>query len=165
MKLRRLARIALYAAALVTGALFAHFDPGDEPTATNTVPNLFAPERAHAAESIAPVATNALAEAMPSPKPGAYGGGRIIEGATPHRLIFFTFDDGPDRRTTPLLLDRLDAVGIKAAFFLTASRIAGHNAMEREQAMIAREIQARGHLIGSHTVDHIQLPLLGDADA
>ncbi|HEX4355299.1 MAG TPA: polysaccharide deacetylase family protein, partial [Polyangiales bacterium] len=41
----------------------------------------------------------------------------------------------------------------------------GHNAMEREQAMIAREIQARGHLIGSHTVDHIQLPLLGDADA
>jgi peptidoglycan/xylan/chitin deacetylase (PgdA/CDA1 family) len=91
-----------------------------------------------------------------------YADGLIIEGGTPHRLILFTFDDGPDRRTTPLLLDRLDAVGVKAVFFLTASRIAGNTQAEREQIALAREIQARGHLIGSHTVDHLQLPLLDE---
>jgi len=80
-------------------------------------------------------------------------------------LILFSFDDGPDRRTTPLLLDRLDAVGVKALFFLTASRIAERNPWEREQAALAREIAARGHLVGSHTVDHLQLPLLDDAGA
>jgi peptidoglycan/xylan/chitin deacetylase (PgdA/CDA1 family) len=88
--------------------------------------------------------------------------GMVIDGATPHRLILFTFDDGPDRRSTPLLLDRLDAAGVKAVFFLTANRIASRTPMEREHATIAREILARGHIIGNHTLDHLQLPLLDD---
>jgi peptidoglycan-N-acetylglucosamine deacetylase len=123
---------------------------------------------AHAAANIEVQAPPEAIEPTPTPKrrdSAGYAGGRIIEGATPHRLILFTFDDGPERRTTPLLLDRLDAVGIKAVFFLTASRIAGRNAAEREQATLAQEILARGHLVGSHTVDHLQLPLLDDTGA
>lgn len=95
----------------------------------------------------------------------ALKGGRIMTGATPHRLILFTFDDGPDRRHTPLLLDRLDAEGVKAVFFLTAARLQGRNLAERQQIAIAKDIAARGHLIGSHTLDHAQLPLLNDRDA
>jgi peptidoglycan/xylan/chitin deacetylase (PgdA/CDA1 family) len=128
------------------------------------LPPILTPQRARAAEALssAPRPTTEGKEDPAIRAPAAYGGGRIIEGGTPHRLIFFTFDDGPDRRTTPLLLDRLDAVGVKAGFFLTAGRIAGRNAMEREQATLAREILARGHLLGNHTVDHMQLPLLDD---
>jgi peptidoglycan/xylan/chitin deacetylase (PgdA/CDA1 family) len=95
----------------------------------------------------------------------AYRDGAIITGATPHRLILFTFDDGPDRRTTPLLLDRLDEAGVRAVFFLVASRIAGTTPLERQEAAIAREIVRRGHLVGNHTRDHAQLPLLDEEHA
>jgi peptidoglycan/xylan/chitin deacetylase (PgdA/CDA1 family) len=95
----------------------------------------------------------------------AFRDGAIITGATPHRLILFTFDDGPDRRTTPLLLDRLDEAGVRAVFFLVASRIAGTTPLERQEAGIAREIVRRGHLVGNHTRDHAQLPLLDEAHA
>ena len=91
-----------------------------------------------------------------------YEDGLIITGSTPHRLILFTFDDGPDPRTTPLLLDRLDESGVKAVFFLVASRMVGTTPIERHQAAIAREIARRGHMIGGHTLDHVQLPLLDD---
>jgi peptidoglycan/xylan/chitin deacetylase (PgdA/CDA1 family) len=35
----------------------------------------------------------------------------------------------------------------------------------RQQASIAREIVRRGHLVGNHTVDHVQMPLLDDEAA
>jgi peptidoglycan/xylan/chitin deacetylase (PgdA/CDA1 family) len=159
----------LYLAALVCGAALAH---ARAPVVTARRAAVAIERPQDMASSAVPTWTSVL-PARDAPQPeapapaerAAYGGGRIIEGSTPHRLIFFTFDDGPDRRTTPLLLDRLDAVGIKAGFFLTAGRIAGRNAMEREQATLAQEIVARGHTVGSHTVDHMQLPLLGDRAA
>jgi peptidoglycan-N-acetylglucosamine deacetylase len=95
----------------------------------------------------------------------AYKNGLVMSGATPHRIILFTFDDGPDRRTTPLLLDRLDAVGVKAVFFLVASRILGSTPHERQQVNIAREIVRRGHIVGNHTYEHLQLPLLNNEQA
>jgi len=89
--------------------------------------------------------------------------GKVITGATPHRTMLFTFDDGPDQRNTPRLLDVLDEYGIKAVFFLTASRISGNTPWQQENQALAREIVARGHFVGNHTVDHAQLPLLDDA--
>lgn len=86
--------------------------------------------------------------------------GKIISGATPHRLILFTFDDGPDKRHTPRLLDDLDRLGIRAVFFLSAHRIRGINRTERDQAEIAREIVRRGHIVGNHTTFHVALPTL-----
>ena len=94
-----------------------------------------------------------------------YRDGAIITGSTPHRLILFTFDDGPDRRTTPLLLDRLDEAGVRAVFFLVASRFDDNTPVERQDALIAREIVKRGHLVGNHTLDHAQLPLLDEEAA
>lgn len=126
-----------------------------------------APAHARPAQALSAALPSGAAPTEPTRVRGSadYRDGLIIDGATAHRLILFSFDDGPDQRLTPLLLDRLDAVGVKAVFFLTASRIAGTGARERAQADLAREILARGHLIGSHTVDHLQLPLLDDAAA
>ncbi|MCG8557589.1 MAG: polysaccharide deacetylase family protein, partial [Proteobacteria bacterium] len=88
--------------------------------------------------------------------------GLTITGSTPHRLILFTFDDGPDRRTTPKLLERLDQAHVRAVFFITSGRIQGRTQRERDQQRIAKDIAKRGHMIASHTVDHLQLPLLND---
>jgi peptidoglycan/xylan/chitin deacetylase (PgdA/CDA1 family) len=90
--------------------------------------------------------------------------GRIIRGATPNRMILFTFDDGPDRATTPKLLDKLDAAGVRAVFFLTGSNLRGTNVAERKNQKIARETIARGHWVASHGMNHRQLPLLSDAE-
>ncbi len=87
-------------------------------------------------------------------------GGRVITGETSHRLILFTFDDGPDARYTRALLDELDEADVRAVFFLTTRRFAGSTPYERNLASIAREIAARGHHVGTHTMDHIQLPLV-----
>ncbi|QQR89274.1 MAG: polysaccharide deacetylase family protein [Myxococcales bacterium] len=91
--------------------------------------------------------------------------GKIMTGATPHRLILFTFDDGPDLRHTPALLDALDARGIKAVFFLSAWRIRGQSEAQRAQAEIAIETVRRGHMVASHGLDHLQLPLLNNEEA
>lgn len=92
-----------------------------------------------------------------------FGDGMVISGGTPHRMILFTFDDGPDLRYTPKLLDTLDELGVRAVFFLTADRIVPSSAWGLRQVELAREIAARGHLIGSHGYDHKQMPLLDDA--
>ncbi len=86
--------------------------------------------------------------------------GLTIPGASRHRAILFTFDDGPSRRTTPLLLDTLDELGIKALFFVTSESFGDGNPWERQHARIIREVVSRGHLVGSHTETHRQLPLL-----
>jgi peptidoglycan/xylan/chitin deacetylase (PgdA/CDA1 family) len=174
MHLSRPARAAACLAALSFGAFVAELTdrshPGISDGAAAAVRSVLTVERAHAAALSGGhlQAGPEPIEAVPPPKrpdSTSYPNGLLIEGSTPHRLILFSFDDGPAGRNTALLLDRLDAVGIKALFFLTAGRIAERNSFERDQAALAREIVARGHLVGSHTVDHLQLPLLDDVSA
>ena len=88
--------------------------------------------------------------------------GLTIHGGTKRRAILFTFDDGPSSRTTPELLDLLDDLGIKALFFVTSESFGNGNPYERRHAEIVREIVRRGHVVGSHTETHRQLPLLGN---
>src|SRR5436309_572440 len=63
-----------------------------------------------------------------------------------------TFDDGPDPRWTPKILDILKAANVKAAFFLV-----GVNA-ERYPSLV-RRIVNEGHEIGNHTYYHPNLAL------
>ena len=90
--------------------------------------------------------------------------GLTIDGGTRRRMILFTFDDGPSKRTTPRLLDSLDRLGIKALFFVTSESFGNGNPWEREHADIVRDIVRRGHMIGNHTETHRQLPLLNNAE-
>ncbi len=62
-------------------------------------------------------------------------------------LVALTFDDGPDPRWTPQVLDILKAKHVPATFF-----IVGENALT-ERPLLERMIR-EGHEVGSHTYTH-----------
>jgi peptidoglycan/xylan/chitin deacetylase (PgdA/CDA1 family) len=72
------------------------------------------------------------------PEPGADG-----------RLLAITFDDGPDPRWTPQLLDVLARHQVRATFFLIGERA-------RAYPRIAERIARAGHAVGNHTMHHPQ---------
>lgn len=67
---------------------------------------------------------------------------------TDAKLIALTFDDGPNRRTTPLILDLLKQYDAKATFFVVGNRI------HKYKDIIKREV-AEGHEVANHTYNHI----------
>jgi peptidoglycan/xylan/chitin deacetylase (PgdA/CDA1 family) len=66
---------------------------------------------------------------------------------TTEKVLYLTFDDGPDRGSTPQLLEILKAHNIAALFFCTGSR-----AEIYPDIMI--KIRDEGHLIGNHGYNH-----------
>jgi peptidoglycan/xylan/chitin deacetylase (PgdA/CDA1 family) len=62
------------------------------------------------------------------------------------RRVALTFDDGPDTMT-PRYLDLLDALGLRATFFLVGENAARH------PALVAEYVR-RGHEIGAHGWSH-----------
>lgn len=78
----------------------------------------------------------------------------VLSGATRHRLLHFTFDDGPDAEQTPKLLDVLDRADIKATFFFSTSRFATREKRNAHAVDLAHEVARRGHNLGSHSFDH-----------
>lgn len=75
----------------------------------------------------------------------------FLHGSRDKNEVALSFDDGPDMRFTPLVLDMLKKHDIKATFFLM-----GHRA--KEHAEIVRRIHDEGHAIGNHTYWHPNLP-------
>jgi peptidoglycan-N-acetylglucosamine deacetylase len=69
-----------------------------------------------------------------------------------------TFDDGPDPRWTPPLLDALDAAGAKATFFVVGERVEGNEEL-------LREIEERGHEIALHGMRHRRHDGLSEGEA
>jgi peptidoglycan-N-acetylglucosamine deacetylase len=67
--------------------------------------------------------------------------------------IVLTFDDGPNPRTTPQVLDILKARGLKAIFFIVGEMVEGN---KKGRALIAR-IEAEGHIVATHTMTHQDL--------
>jgi peptidoglycan/xylan/chitin deacetylase (PgdA/CDA1 family) len=63
--------------------------------------------------------------------------------------LIFTFDDGPNPKTTPQVLDTLAKHHIKAVFFMVGEMVANKDA----PAIIER-ILRDGHIIGNHTMHH-----------
>ncbi|MFI8082296.1 polysaccharide deacetylase family protein [Kitasatospora sp. NPDC086009] len=59
------------------------------------------------------------------------------------RHVALTFDDGPDRRSTPYVLDALDGLGVRATFFLLGT-------MLERAPELGRELVARGHEVAVH---------------
>jgi peptidoglycan-N-acetylglucosamine deacetylase len=74
----------------------------------------------------------------------------ICRGSSLRRQVALTFDDGPDARSTPALLDLLRAEGVPAAFFCIGKRVAA----ERD---LTNRISREGHLLGNHTFNHSNL--------
>jgi peptidoglycan/xylan/chitin deacetylase (PgdA/CDA1 family) len=85
-----------------------------------------------------------------------------IEGDERKGLVAFTFDDGPNPKTTPLVLDALARHHIHAVFFLVGE-MAG-NPSPKVAAIIAR-ILRDGHVIASHTMNHHDLCRVSESAA
>jgi peptidoglycan/xylan/chitin deacetylase (PgdA/CDA1 family) len=71
--------------------------------------------------------------------------------------LLFTFDDGPNPKTTPLVLDALAKHHIHAVFFLV-----GNMATNRQAPAIIARMLAEGHIIANHTMTHQDLCRIKD---
>lgn len=71
--------------------------------------------------------------------------------------LVLTFDDGPNLRTTPLVLDALAAHHIHAVFFLV-----GEMAAHPKAAPIIQRMLREGHIVANHTMAHEDLCRLKD---
>ena len=88
----------------------------------------------------------AAAKGWPTPAAGdsASGGPEVL----------FTFDDGPNPKTTPLVLDTLAKHHIHAVFFMVGE-MAGSK--DRRVKPLIERILREGHVIGTHTMTHKDL--------
>jgi peptidoglycan/xylan/chitin deacetylase (PgdA/CDA1 family) len=69
---------------------------------------------------------------------------RVPQG---RKCVALTFDDGPDERSTPGLLELLSQRGVQATFFAVGKRVEAH-------PDIAARIVREGHLLENHSYAH-----------
>ncbi len=72
---------------------------------------------------------------------------------SPCGKIILTFDDGPNPKTTPLILKILEQNNADAIFFTVGENLARHKTL-------ANEIIERGHTLGNHAQNHAVLTKL-----
>jgi peptidoglycan-N-acetylglucosamine deacetylase len=63
------------------------------------------------------------------------------------KVVYLTFDDGPDPTWTPRILATLDKYGAKATFFELGQMVAAHPGLQEQ-------VKAAGHAVGNHSVSH-----------
>lgn len=73
------------------------------------------------------------------------------------RELVLSFDDGPDLKFTPLVLDELDRRGLKAIFFVTGHRVIGDRSEDLARRELLGRIAAHGHMVANHTMTHRNL--------
>jgi peptidoglycan/xylan/chitin deacetylase (PgdA/CDA1 family) len=74
-------------------------------------------------------------------------------GAPDH--VALTFDDGPDPSSTPLFLEELDRLGLRATFFMLGVNAVAHRSIAAEVATAGHEVAAHGH---RHVSELFQTP-------
>ena len=112
-------------------------------------------------------APESLDQALSKTKPGdgtlwspLVKGGVIAQAKENEGKILLTFDDGPDHRTTPVVLDILDRANVKAVFLVNGYHLSREAPDATENRSTLREIFRRGHYIGNHTFIHQPLDQL-----
>ncbi|WP_195575619.1 polysaccharide deacetylase family protein [Paenibacillus sp. 1001270B_150601_E10] len=65
-----------------------------------------------------------------------------------HKMLALTFDDGPNPKTTNMILDLLKKYEAKATFFVVGKRV------ERFPEVVEREVK-EGHEVANHTYNHV----------
>jgi len=109
-----------------------------------------------------PAVSGSTAQAMPPVSdaqqpvpPGPASPGR--DTPVPARRAALTFDDGPDGKYTPIVLDILSNYGVTATFFVVGIQA------ERYPEVLAR-IRDEGHEVGSHGYAHKNMGRMTAAD-
>ncbi|GAA3552291.1 polysaccharide deacetylase family protein [Kribbella ginsengisoli] len=92
-------------------------------------------------KTVAPTKVSAPVASMPVTKPVVASGKKVL---------YFTFDDGPDPVWTPQVLEVLAKYGAHATFFELGS-------MQAEHPELKEQVLAAGNSIGSHSISHAQL--------
>lgn len=78
-------------------------------------------------------------------------------GARSDKVVALTFDDGPDPKITPAILDILAQKSVHASFFVIG-------ASATAEPDIVRRIYAEGHDLGNHTYTHPDLAEIATAE-
>lgn len=129
----------LLAAALLTGAVLAQAgQPAAEPSTASAAPDPLRPVQ--------------VSKPTPKPKPST-GPRNPGKKDKPGKVIYLTFDDGPQPEWTPKVLAVLARHDAKATFFMLGRETAPH------PELVARVRQA-GHTVGNHTYGHLILTKL-----
>lgn len=81
----------------------------------------------------------------------------VLSAAPTENTVALTFDDGPDPRFTPQILDLLAEHDIKATFFVTGARAEAY-------PELLQRIVNEGHIVGNHTYGHPNLVESSDMD-
>ncbi|GDY56250.1 hypothetical protein SVIO_068730 [Streptomyces violaceusniger] len=76
--------------------------------------------------------------------------GKATEHVIPSKTIALTFDDGPDPRWTPEILDVLRRHKVRGTFFVLGQMVIRH-------PELVRRMRAAGHEVGVHTFSHVDL--------
>jgi peptidoglycan/xylan/chitin deacetylase (PgdA/CDA1 family) len=84
-------------------------------------------------------------------------GGRFVYRIPDRSSLYMTFDDGPDERYTPAVLDVLRRHGAKATFFLVGTHVAQH-------PELVRALREQGHTVGLHTHTHRTMDRMSHAE-
>ena len=83
--------------------------------------------------------------------------GRVIGRlSTPGRDVALTFDDGPNPRATPRILDTLAEHGVRGTFFMLGRHV-------ERWPRLARRVAEEGHAVGNHGYHHRRLHARGPA--
>jgi peptidoglycan-N-acetylglucosamine deacetylase len=116
---------------------------------TQIQPSTTPPSAAPEAESLSPTPT-------PPPLPKLYRMNDVYDfvpltETAPPNVVLLTFDDGPsDPPVLPSILDTLDKHDARAIFFIN-----GYRAQPNPERL--KLIADRGHVIGNHTWNHVNL--------
>lgn len=89
----------------------------------------------------------------PESKPGAaeqQGNSGPVKAT---KQVALTFDDGPDNKYTPQVLDILKQHEVKATFFVVGRQVVNH-------PDVLKRIHDEGHSVGNHSWDHANLTKL-----
>ncbi len=81
----------------------------------------------------------------------------VLSAAPTENTVALTFDDGPDPRFTPQILDLLAEHDIQATFFVTGARAEAY-------PELLQRIVNEGHVVGNHTYGHPNLVEASDMD-
>ncbi|GAA1583862.1 hypothetical protein GCM10009789_42010 [Kribbella sancticallisti] len=138
------------AAVLLVGALIAvvlgHSSPSRPTVAANVTPLTTPIHTPASTPTKAPTGTTGTSPADPT----------AAAAAGNKKVLFLTFEDGPDPLWTPKVLQVLAKYGAHATFFQLGSMQTAHPGL-RDQ------ILAAGNTIGSHSITHPQLTAISPA--